>query len=87
MRIIDTHNHIWHCKGEYFSWITEDLATIRRDFLIDDLLAVLDEHQVTGGMLVQAVPTLAESEWLLEMAEQTDKIQGVIGWADITKGR
>lgn len=87
MRIIDTHNHIWHCKGEHFSWITEDLATIRRDFLIEDLLAVLDEHRVAGGMLVQAVPTLAESEWLLAMAEQTDKINGVIGWADITKGQ
>ncbi|HGM5490098.1 TPA: amidohydrolase [Serratia fonticola] len=87
MRIIDTHNHIWHCQGEHFSWITEDLATLRRDFLIEDLLAVLREHQVDGSMLVQAVPSLAESEWLLAMAEQTEQVKGVIGWADITKGQ
>lgn len=87
MRIIDTHNHIWHCNGEHFSWITEDMATIRRDFLIKDLLAVLDEQQVEGSILVQAVPSLSETEWLLEIAEQTAKIKGVIGWADITQGQ
>lgn len=86
MRIIDTHNHIWHCRGEHFAWITDDLAAIRRDFLIEDLQAVLAENHVEGAILVQAMPTITESEWLLEIAECSDNIKGVIGWVDISSG-
>ncbi|POT56899.1 amidohydrolase [Citrobacter amalonaticus] len=86
MRIIDTHNHIWHCHGEHFAWITDSLSSIRRDFLIEDLEVVLAENHVEGAILVQAIPTIAESEWLLEIAEGNDNIRGVIGWVDISQG-
>jgi len=86
MRIIDTHNHIWHCSGEHFAWITDELSAIRRDFLIEDLQAVLADNPIEGAILVQAIPAITESEWLLEIAEGNDKIQGVIGWVDISQG-
>lgn len=86
MRIIDTHNHIWHCHGEHFAWITDELSAIRRDFLIEDLQGVLAENQVDGAILVQAIPAMTETEWLLEVAEENDNIQGVIGWVDISQG-
>ncbi|WP_370616239.1 amidohydrolase family protein [Citrobacter portucalensis] len=86
MRVIDTHNHVWQCQGEHFSWITDDLAAIRRDFLIDDLQAVLAENSIEGAILVQAIPSIEETEWLLDIAEQHDEIKGVIGWVDINHG-
>lgn len=87
VNIIDAHNHIWHCQGEHFSWISNDMAVIRRDFLISDLLKELNENNVEGSILVQATPSVSETEWLLEIAEQTNKIKGVIGWVDITQGQ
>lgn len=67
-------------------WITDDLAAIRRDFLIDDLQAVLAENSIEGAILVQAIPSIEETEWLLDIAEQHDEIKGVIGWVDINHG-
>lgn len=86
MKIIDTHNHVWHCRGEHFAWITDDLAAIRRDFIFEDLKAVLTENHIEGAILVQAIPTVAETEWLLEIAERNDAVKGVIGWVDIRRG-
>ncbi|MDM2842691.1 amidohydrolase family protein [Citrobacter sp. Cpo090] len=86
MRVIDTHNHVWQCQGEHFSWITDDLAAIRRDFLIDDLQAVLAENSIEGAILVQAIPSIEETEWLLDIAEQHDEVKGVVGWVDINHG-
>ena len=81
MRVIDTHNHVWQCRGEHFSWITDDLAAIRRDFLIDDLQAVLAENSIEGAILVQAIPSIEETEWLLDIAEITMKSKVLLdGW-------
>ncbi len=84
--IIDTHNHIWLRHGEHFDWITADLGAIRRDFLFDELKQTLLANQVCGSLLVQAVPELSETRWLLQIAEQDDLVKGVIGWADIPRG-
>ncbi len=84
--IIDTHNHIWRRQGEHFDWITTELSAIRRDFLFDELKQTLEANQVSGSLLVQAVPALSETRWLLEIAEQDDLVKGVIGWVDIPRG-
>ena len=46
----------WHCRGEHFARITDDLEAIRRDFLIDDLQTVLAENHIEGAILVQTHP-------------------------------
>jgi L-fuconolactonase len=85
-KIIDTHNHLWKLKGEHFSWITEGMDVIRRDFSFVDLKKVLLENQVSGSILVQAIPTIEESEELLKIADDNELVKGVIGWCDIRKG-
>ncbi|ODN43520.1 amidohydrolase family protein [Piscirickettsia litoralis] len=87
MKIFDSHNHIWECKGEHFSWITEEMSIIKRDFSIDDLLMLSEENNVQYNLLVQAVPEVWETEKLLAVAEQNERIAGVIGWVDVAKGR
>ena len=84
--IIDTHNHLWLLAGEHFDWITADLSAIRRDFLIDELKQTLQANEVSGSILVQAVPELSETRWLLEIAEKHDLVKGVIGWVDMPSG-
>lgn len=83
--IIDTHNHLWKCEGEHFSWILEG-SVIRRDFSIEELKQTLLAHGVSGSVLVQAVPTLEESCWLLEIARQEPLVKAVVGWVDVAAG-
>lgn len=85
--IIDCHNHIWKLESnDNFSWITEGMDIIRRDFSIDDLEKTLQENHISGSILVQAIPVTTESEYLITLAEQHDFIKGVIGWCDVSQG-
>lgn len=86
MRIIDTHNHLWNYSRERFSWITDELAAIRKDFFINDLLATLADNQISESILVQAVPELSETQWLLDISAAAPEVRGVIGWVEVPKG-
>lgn len=59
------------------------MAGIRRDFLPEDLDSELSESKFDGSVAVQARQTLDETRWLLELAEATPKIFGVVGWVDL----
>jgi L-fuconolactonase len=80
---IDAHHHLWKYSKEQYPWMLEGMESIRRDFLIPELQAVTEETGVTGTVVVQARQILEESQWLLELAEQTDLIRGVVGWVPL----
>lgn len=81
--VIDSHQHFWRYNASEYGWITSDKAVLKRDYLPDDLLPLLRENGVDGCIAVQARQTVAETEWLLELADRHDFIQGVVGWVDL----
>jgi len=80
---IDAHQHFWLYNTEEYGWIDESMAALRRDFLPDDLSAELDRNGFQGSVAVQARQTLEETRWLLELADRSKKILGVVGWVDL----
>jgi L-fuconolactonase len=78
--IIDTHHHFWHYNPVDYDWIDEEMQTIRRSFLPEDLIATIQATEVEGVISVQARQSIEETDWLLELAEQHELIKGVIGW-------
>ncbi|MFH6602802.1 amidohydrolase family protein [Maribacter algicola] len=80
---IDSHQHFWKYEPVKHAWIDEDMAVIRRDFLPEDLKKVYQENDIDGSVAVQADQTLAETDFLLDLADQNDFIKGVVGWADL----
>lgn len=85
-KIIDTHNHLWKLEGKHFDWINDEMEKIRRHFSVDDLEKILKSNDVDYSILVQAVPTIEETEWLLSIAEDSQFVKAVVGWCDIKKG-
>ena len=81
---IDAHHHLWRYNAEEYSWMSERMNVLRRDFDIAELQTLANEHSVLGTVAVQARQTLAETEWLLDTAEQTSLIRGVVGWVPLT---
>lgn len=82
MRIIDAHCHFWRLSRGDYGWLDGEggpLAPIRRDFLPADYPAG-DARLI----VVQAAPTLAETDFLLSLAEKEPRIAGVVGWVDMT---
>lgn len=81
--IIDSHQHFWKYDTQKHAWIDDNMSVIRRDFLPTDLQTVFIENAVDGCVAVQADQTLAETDFLLELAHKNDFIKGVVGWADL----
>ncbi len=81
--IIDSHQHFWHYETEKHSWIDDEMAVIRKDFLPSDLKQVYNENGIDGCVAVQADQTLAETDFLLDLASNNNFIKGVVGWVDL----
>jgi L-fuconolactonase len=80
---IDAHVHLWRLDRGDYDWITDKVAPLQRDFLPDDLTPVLDGAGIDRVVLVQAAPTVAETRFLLGIAEHTPWVAGVVGWVDL----
>lgn len=80
--IIDAHQHFWQLDRGDYGWLTPALAPLYRDFMPADLAPHLSRHGIDGTILVQAAPTLAETEFMLDLAERTPFVLGVVGWVD-----
>jgi len=83
MSVIDSHHHFWRYNAEDFGWIGDDMASIRRDFLPEDLAKEMKAAKVDGVVTVQARQSLEETRWLLELARKNHFIRGVVGWAPL----
>lgn len=81
--VIDAHHHLWRYDAAEYGWIGEEMGALRRDFLPADLYAEMSGAGVEAAVCVQARQSLAETHWLLELAEQHAWMAGVVGWADI----
>ena len=82
--IIDAHQHFWRIDRGDYSWMDNSVAAIQRDILPVDLHPLARAAGIGGTIAVQAAPTLAETEFLLSLAEQEPLIRGVVGWLDLT---
>ena len=83
--MIDAHHHLWTYGAAAYPWIRDDMAVLRRDFLVDDLRAAASGSGITGFVTVQARQTVEETEWLLDIADRHHEILGVVGWAPLAE--
>jgi L-fuconolactonase len=82
--LIDSHQHFWRIGRGDYGWLGPDLAPLYRDFEPKDLHPLLDRHGIARSILVQAAPTVAETEFMLETAAATSFVAGVVGWVEFT---
>ncbi len=86
-QIIDAHHHLWQYSREDYAWISEEMGALRHNFLGRELEQVFSQNGVSGSVAVQARQTLDETRWLLELAQSTPAIRGVVGWAPLRDSR
>jgi L-fuconolactonase len=80
---IDAHQHFWKADRGDYHWMDPSVSVLCRDYLPDDLRPHLAKHGIERTILVQAAQTVAETDFLLELAAQHDFIAGVVGWLDM----
>ena len=80
---IDAHQHFWRYSPDDYGWIGEGMDAIARDFLPADLAVEMDAVGINASIAVQARQSDAETDWLLKLARDNDRIAGVVGWVDL----
>jgi L-fuconolactonase len=83
--VLDAHHHLWRYNRDEYGWIGPEMPALRRDFLPNDLANAMQSAAVDGSILVQARQTLAETDWLLDVAAENPAIRGVVGWLPLTQ--
>jgi L-fuconolactonase len=81
---IDAHQHFWRVERGDYGWLTPELRPLYRDYGPEDLGRHLDRHGIARTIVVQAAPTAAETEYLLDVAEASSFVAGVVGWTEFT---
>jgi L-fuconolactonase len=79
---VDSHQHFWRYSEAEYPWMQPDWP-IRRDYLPQHLVPELNDHGLDGCVAVQARQSLEETRWLLELADASPIIKGVVGWVDL----
>src|SRR5258706_11142253 len=81
---IDAHQHFWDLRRFDYAWMPPEPSVLRQNFLPDLLERILARNRFEGSVLVQANTILAETRWLLDLAEANEFIRAVMGWVDLT---
>ncbi len=59
---IDAHQHFWKFDSVRDSWITNEMAAIRKDFFPKDLQPILQKNNFDGSVVVQSDQSEKENE-------------------------
>jgi L-fuconolactonase len=81
--IVDSHQHFWQLGRFDYPWMTPEVEILCQDYLPPTLAPILTRRGVEKTVLVQASNSLAETRWLLSLADQYQFIAGVVGWVDL----
>jgi L-fucono-1,5-lactonase len=85
---IDAHHHVWKLGTRPQAWLDgAGMAAIRRDFTLADLSPLTAATGIDRTILVQVLPSRAETAEFLALAGAPGPVAGVIGWTDLTSGR
>jgi len=81
--IIDAHHHVWDPRTARHAWLDE-LPQLNRPFGLADFEHASAPEGVTASVLVQVLPSAAETADFLALADgAAGRIAGVVGWADL----
>lgn len=83
---IDGHCHYWALKRGDYGWLTPDAAHLKpiyRDFGTADMRPLAEAAGIERRILVQAAPTEAETQFLLDQGRENRAVAGVVGWVDL----
>lgn len=94
--IIDAHMHLWDLKNNYY-WLNEalpnfeklvgDYSALRKNFLIQDYLAITAKHNITKAVHIEAFgfpeDPVNESKWIQQIADQYGLPNGTVAYVKL----
>ena len=87
--IVDAHHHLWRYRPGFKPWLDarDELASLRRDFLGDELGALLRTNHVDRSVIIQAADSIEDTAFMIEAARRYPFIAGIVAWAPLDDPR
>jgi len=80
---IDTHQHFWNLEKVAYPWLIPDYGPIYATFEPHDLEPILKDNGIDKTVIVQAMDSYADTDYMLDAAENNDWVAGVVGWVPL----
>jgi L-fuconolactonase len=81
--IVDAHHHLWDPGSISYTWQSPDVPTLYRPFVASDIDALARDHGVVATVIVQAADSIEETRFMLDQAQASAVIKGVVAWAPL----
>lgn len=82
--VVDAHHHLLDGQRLEYPWITGPYCALERTRRLEELRPHLAASGVSRTVVVQTMASEGETRWLLELAETSPEIAGVVGWVDLS---
>jgi L-fuconolactonase len=82
---IDAHQHYWDPSRGDYGWMPKGDAVLDRIYGPDNLAPQLQAAGIDRTVLVQAAATVAETDYMLALADATPSVAAVVGWVDFER--
>jgi L-fuconolactonase len=82
---IDAHQHFWNLEKVEYPWLVPAFGPIYRTIEADELEPLLKANGIDKTVIVQAMDSYEDTDYMLETAAQYDWVAGVVGWVPLNK--
>lgn len=83
--IIDAHQHFWNLDKIKYSWLNPSFKEIYRNIEPPELIPLLKTTGVDKTILIQAMDSFEETDYMLSQAAMYPWIAGVVGWVPLNE--
>lgn len=80
---IDAHQHFWDLRKGDYPWIVPELGPLYRSFAPDELEPLIWKAGIDKTIIVQAMDSFADTDYMLEVAAAKIWVGGVVGWVPL----
>jgi L-fuconolactonase len=80
---IDTHQHFWNLEKNAYPWLVPSFGPIYDTFEPPDLEPLLEEANIDKTVIVQAMDSYADTDYMLDIASNYGWVAGVVGWVPL----
>ena len=82
---IDAHQHVWNLEKVDYPWLGPSSGPIYRTIEAPELEPLLQKTGVDKTIIVQAMNSYEDTDYMLETAAAHDWVAGVVGWVPLQR--
>ncbi|KQX45386.1 amidohydrolase family protein [Paenibacillus sp. Root444D2] len=82
---IDAHQHFWNLDKVAYPWLVPAYGPLYRTIEAPELEPLINDAGIDKTVLVQAMDSYEDTDYMLETAAKYDWVAGVVGWVPLNK--